>query len=298
MDKSCANCGYCGLTANTITCDQILFTHSRRPCPAGDPNCPRWISEADFRTGVDHNGSDSRKNISIAPRDEIKTEKLKGVSMERKKLNTEFAWQLYDKGQNDCEIGRMLGVSSNTVRSWRVRSGLEPNARPGVQACAEKAPAMATSGAVTPEEHEKLAALIRDKLGEHGTASAGGYTSSVTDGDTLPSRGRQDEKTAARRVVAPYENGGHGTPGSSRPTEAAEGEDGEREKMSSAPKKPYCMTVGGLTKLLLELLKDIPNETEIHNSCGDNITGLGVSKIFNSDGSFDDVDVYLTTEGD
>ena len=31
---------------------------------------------------------------------------------------------------------------------------------------------------------------------------------------------------------------------------------------------------------------------------GDNITGLGVSKIFNSDGSFDDVDVYLTTEGD
>lgn len=236
--------------------------------------------------------------------------------MGQKKLDTAAARVMYDDGQNDCEIGRALDVSANSVRAWRLKNGLEANARPGVQACAEKAPAMATSSAVTPEEHEKLAALIRDKLG--GTKSASGYTSSVTNGDTFPSRGRQDGERRRAKSSRPTE-AVEGEDGelrragpeaailapqrelmsrSSRPTGTAEDEDGKRAEMPKEPRKPYCMTVGALSELLLEVLKEIPAETEIHNSCGDNITGLSVSKIYNPDGSFDEVDVCLTTEGD
>jgi len=48
---------------------------------------------------------------------------------------TKYDWSiartLYGQGKNDGEIGRVMGVASNTVTSWRRREGLPANAAAG-----------------------------------------------------------------------------------------------------------------------------------------------------------------------
>ena len=47
--------------------------------------------------------------------------------MNKKKLNTKLAGELYREGASDADISKGCGVSVETVRNWRKRCGLLSN---------------------------------------------------------------------------------------------------------------------------------------------------------------------------
>lgn len=96
------SCAYFG--TNTHTCDFILITGQRRGCPAG-PMCKRYKSVNARKRKVPQLPSTFKKD--------------------RSGLYTAFE-TMYAEGFSDREIAEALGVSRDTVSSWRRKERL-PN---------------------------------------------------------------------------------------------------------------------------------------------------------------------------
>lgn len=96
------DCAFKG--TNTDTCDYILVTGKRRGCPAG-PLCLRY------------------KPVTVKER---KVPQLPSTfKKERSGLYTAFE-TMYAEGFSDVQIAEALGVSRDTVSSWRRKERL-PN---------------------------------------------------------------------------------------------------------------------------------------------------------------------------
>lgn len=96
------SCAYFG--TNTHTCDYILITGQRRGCPGGHL-CKRYKSVNARRRKVPQLSSTFKK--------------------ERSGLYTAFE-TMYAEGFSDVQIAEALGVSRDTVSSWRRKERL-PN---------------------------------------------------------------------------------------------------------------------------------------------------------------------------
>ena len=115
------DCAYKG--TNTDTCDYILITGKRRGCPAG-PLCKRY------------------KPINARNR---KVPQLPSTfKKDRSGLYTAFE-TMYAEGFSDREIAEALGVSRDTVSSWRRK---------------ERLPSQATRKQIM-QAHEQLAAALK-----------------------------------------------------------------------------------------------------------------------------------------
>jgi len=121
----CKTCGYWGMTGSDHTCDQILYTGKKRPCPAGDPDCPCWIGKKDFvkQLGSLGRASNNAPHIAILSERAEKPPEQKP----RGKLDKGKALELYQQGMTDTEIANRLDASYKTVAGWRERSGMPPN---------------------------------------------------------------------------------------------------------------------------------------------------------------------------
>lgn len=116
--KSCAYFG-----TNTHTCDYILITGQRRGCPAG-PLCNRY------------------KPLNARHR---KVPQLPSTfKKDRSGLYTAFE-TMYEEGFSDKQIADALGVSRDTVSSWRRK---------------ERLPSQATRKKIM-QAHEQLAAALK-----------------------------------------------------------------------------------------------------------------------------------------
>lgn len=92
----CKGCEF--LSMSTLSCDYLLITKKRRPCPAGE-GCT--VKSA---TGVGGKGKlDRDKRIP----------------------------ELYNAGKNDAEIARETGYHIGSIRNWRKRHHCLPNAKRG-----------------------------------------------------------------------------------------------------------------------------------------------------------------------
>lgn len=115
------DCAYKG--TNTDTCDYILVTGKRRGCPAG-PMCKRYKSVNARKRKVPQLPSTFKKD--------------------RSGLYTAFE-TMYAEGFSDREIAEDLGVSRDTVSSWRRK---------------ERLPNQATRKKIM-QAHEQLAAALK-----------------------------------------------------------------------------------------------------------------------------------------
>lgn len=83
----CKGCDF--LSLSTLTCDYILMTEKRRPCPPG-------------------------KGCTV-----------KRVSSSKGKMDRdERLMQLYREGKNDVELVKLTGYAISSIRNWRKRNRL------------------------------------------------------------------------------------------------------------------------------------------------------------------------------
>ena len=115
------DCAFKG--TNTDTCDYILVTGKRRGCPAG-PLCLRYKPVTAKERKVPQLPSTFKK--------------------ERSGLYTAFE-TMYEEGFSDKQIADALGVSRDTVSSWRRK---------------ERLPSQATRKKIM-QAHEQLAAALK-----------------------------------------------------------------------------------------------------------------------------------------
>lgn len=94
-NEACLGCIYFSVT--TLTCDYILMTDNRRPCPPGK--------------GCTARSAPIKKKLTASG-------KLDRDAMVR---------ALYKDGANDREIADLLGYSVDAVFRWRKRHGYESN---------------------------------------------------------------------------------------------------------------------------------------------------------------------------
>lgn len=116
-----ASCAF--FDTNTNTCDYILITGQRRGCPAG-PMCKRYKPLNARKRKVPQLPSTFKK--------------------ERSGLFTAFE-TMYAEGFSDVQIAEALGVSRDTVSSWRRK---------------ERLPSQATRKKIM-QAHEQLAAALK-----------------------------------------------------------------------------------------------------------------------------------------
>lgn len=107
----CKGCDHLKPTGSGKTCDYMLDTGRRRPCPAGE-GCTEHTKRQ----------PDKKKRKGSIPEALL-------LSADRKvygKLDEARAKELYDQGLGDQRIANALNVAKSTVASWRKRNGL-PN---------------------------------------------------------------------------------------------------------------------------------------------------------------------------
>lgn len=132
--SKCETCGYLGRTGPDKTCDQILYTGHKRPCPYGDPNCPAYITKAAFRAQLAATGHRANKAPQIVIYHETprKDEHMKTQEIQpRAKFDREKAMELYSQGLTDHQIAETLGAGYTTAARWRKEAGLTPNSGDG-----------------------------------------------------------------------------------------------------------------------------------------------------------------------
>ncbi len=107
----CKGCDHLKPTGSGKTCDYMLDTGRRRPCPAGE-GCTEHTKRQ----------PDKKKRKASIPEALL-------LGADRKvygKLDEARAKELYDQGLGDQKIANALNVAKSTVASWRKRNGL-PN---------------------------------------------------------------------------------------------------------------------------------------------------------------------------
>ena len=107
----CKGCDHLKPTGSGKTCDYMLDTGRRRPCPAGE-GCTEHTKRQ----------PDKKKRKASIPEALL-------LGADRKvygKLDEARAKELYDQGLGDQRIANALNVAKSTVASWRKRNGL-PN---------------------------------------------------------------------------------------------------------------------------------------------------------------------------
>ena len=107
----CKGCDHLKPTGSGKTCDYMLDTGRRRPCPAGE-GCTEHTKRQ----------PDKKKRKASIPEALL-------LGADRKvygKLDEARAKELYDRGLGDQRIANALNVAKSTVASWRKRNGL-PN---------------------------------------------------------------------------------------------------------------------------------------------------------------------------
>lgn len=140
----CKGCDHLKPTGSGKTCDYMLDTGRRRPCPAGE-GCTEHTKRQ----------PDKKKRKASIPEALL-------LGADRKvygKLDEARAKELYDQGLGDQRIANALNVAKSTVASWRKRNGL-PNHQ---QQLAEKRQAKTkTTERGTAAEEEK--AMKKDNM--------------------------------------------------------------------------------------------------------------------------------------
>lgn len=96
---ACTGCTY--FSESTKTCDYLLMTERRRPCPPG---------------------------IDCTVK---RTPEVKRISKRGKLDRNATLRQLYKEGLNDREISKKLGYSVDAIFQWRVRHGYAANYKGG-----------------------------------------------------------------------------------------------------------------------------------------------------------------------
>lgn len=94
VDQSCHKCRF--WCKNTNTCDYLIVTDKRRPCPPG-------------------------KGCKVREK-EIYTESGKRIRWDERQ-----AWELYKQGLTDTQIAEAVGTTSHTIGNWRQRKNLVSN---------------------------------------------------------------------------------------------------------------------------------------------------------------------------
>ena len=175
----CKGCDHLKPTGSGKTCDYMLDTGRRRPCPAGE-GCTEHTKRQ----------PDKKKRKASIPEALL-------LGADRKvygKLDEARAKELYDQGLGDQRIANALDVAKSTVASWRKRIGL-----PNHQQLAEtqQAETENTASGATAEEDE---AMKKDNMPANVTAPAQEEVSEVEEtvaaaeempgsGETLTVRG-------------------------------------------------------------------------------------------------------------
>ena len=175
----CKGCDHLKPTGGGKTCDYMLDTGRRRPCPAGE-GCTEHTKRQ----------PDKKKRKASIPEALL-------LGADRKvygKLDEARAKELYDQGLGDQRIANALDVAKSTVASWRKRIGL-----PNHQQLAEtqQAETENTASGATAEEDE---AMKKDNMPANVTAPAQEEVSEVEEtvaaaeempgsGETLTVRG-------------------------------------------------------------------------------------------------------------
>lgn len=112
----CEGCRHLGMTGYEKTCDYLLDTGTRRPCPAGE-GC------------TEHTAKSPKKEYSRAPQP---GDFILSGRKEYKKLDKDKARELYDQGLSDRKIADALGVHKDTVAAWRKKEGLPSGKERGI----------------------------------------------------------------------------------------------------------------------------------------------------------------------
>ena len=107
----CRGCGYAELAGGWYVCCYFLDTGKRRPCPGGK-------------------GCTVRKTEASSRRKRVMTEQAM-AQMRIKKARDEERMALYRQGLSDRAIAQKLGLTSSTIRIWRVDQGLPTNIKTG-----------------------------------------------------------------------------------------------------------------------------------------------------------------------
>ena len=94
IHSQCRGCIYAGRTSFSPSCDYILMTGKRRPCPA--PQGPKDKCSARTTQGQQRN-------------------------RQKKKWDTRLADRLLAEGHSDEAVARMVGTTLKALRSWKQR---------------------------------------------------------------------------------------------------------------------------------------------------------------------------------
>lgn len=123
MSESKLKCGKCifrGKAYDVVGCDYATITGKTRKAQPAE-KCTFFIAGARMEP-------EEYRNLHG---EEIKPRKRLPGGGAKPKYDWEWAKELYDRGLNDGEIGRVMGIRPQTISLWRGRNRLPANTTPG-----------------------------------------------------------------------------------------------------------------------------------------------------------------------